>query len=404
MDLCRRVFLLALPLLACSAQEPAQTAGLPLLKTARRVHALKASEAARGYPVQLRAVVTYYDPYIDARHGALFVHDATGSVFVAVPPKWFLPIRAGMLVAVSGVTGAGDFAPVVEATGIRILGQGHLPAKAPRVGRTQILTGAYDGQWVELEGVVHAVQKRGRNITLALALNDGLVGATTVAQPGVDYSRLIDTKILVRGAAAELFNRRRQIAGGRFFFPSMAQVTVEEPAPRDPFASPVRPIDSLLQYNPNAASPHRVHIRGSVTLQWPGRLICIQGRGQGLCASAEQAASVPVGDVVDVVGFPATGEYVPTLQNAVWRPFASRVPVTAAQISVAQAPARQLRLRTRAHRRHAHRSESRRRRPDADPLFRPCAVRCRSSANREKASHSGLATRQQTPSDRNLLG
>ena len=43
----------------------ANPAPLPLLTTARKAHDMTAEEAARGYPVLLRAVVTYYDPYID---------------------------------------------------------------------------------------------------------------------------------------------------------------------------------------------------------------------------------------------------------------------------------------------------------------------------------------------------
>src|ERR1039458_8294392 len=64
---------------------------LPVLTTARRVHSLTPKEAGRHYPVSLSAVVTYYDPYIDPRHGALFVHDATGAIFVAIAAR---PIRS----------------------------------------------------------------------------------------------------------------------------------------------------------------------------------------------------------------------------------------------------------------------------------------------------------------------
>jgi hypothetical protein len=44
---------------------------LRTLTTAREAHTLTREEAASGYPVHLRAIVTYYDPYIDARHGIL---------------------------------------------------------------------------------------------------------------------------------------------------------------------------------------------------------------------------------------------------------------------------------------------------------------------------------------------
>ena len=76
-----------------------QTISPPAIQTARAVHSLLLEQAAQQRPVLLRAVVTYYDPYIDSRHGALFVHDASGGVFVMLPSRPILPIKPGSLVA-----------------------------------------------------------------------------------------------------------------------------------------------------------------------------------------------------------------------------------------------------------------------------------------------------------------
>ena len=130
---------------------------LPILTAARVVHSLTAEEAARAYPVHLQAVVTYYDPYIDARHGALFVQDETGAVFVSLPKTPILPLRAGMVVDVAGVSGPGDFASVIEGSAIRTIGKSHLPENAPHVSLSHLLTGTEDGQWVEVEGLVRSV-------------------------------------------------------------------------------------------------------------------------------------------------------------------------------------------------------------------------------------------------------
>jgi signal transduction histidine kinase/CheY-like chemotaxis protein len=327
-----RVILLSL---GCSVGFPSKGApgtgnALPVLTTAYKVHTLKITEAAKGYPVHLRAVVTYYDPYIDPRHQALFVCDSTASVFVAVPQGPVLPLNAGTVVEISGVSGPGDFAPVLQATGIRIVGQSRLPADAPRVTRTQILTGAEDARWVEVEGIVHSLRKTGRNVTLALALSDGMVPATTVAEPGFDYGGLVDAKILLHAAAAELFNTGRQITGARLFFPDIRQIQVKEPAPPDPFALPMQPISTLLQFHPGADLEHRARVRGRVTLQWPGRMICIQDRTAGLCAPTRETQNVANGKVIDLVGFPAPGEYMPTLQDAIYRfaGYSETVPAT----------------------------------------------------------------------------
>src|ERR1039458_1372098 len=118
---CRRIAIAVLGLLATGvfnwAQVPrvqqAQPGNLRVLTTAREAHSLSAAESRRGYPVQLRAVLTYYDPYIDPRHGALFVHDGTGGIFVSIPKLPTLPIHAGTVIDITGVSGPGDFAPIV---------------------------------------------------------------------------------------------------------------------------------------------------------------------------------------------------------------------------------------------------------------------------------------------------
>jgi len=139
----------------------AQPGVLPVLTTTRSAHSLSPQEAGRHYPVRLLVVVTYYDPYIDPRHGALFVHDSTGAIFVAVAARPILPIHAGSLIEVTGVSDPGDFGPLIGQTHIAVVGESHLPAEAPRVSLARLLTGIEDAQWVEVEGVVHSVVQSG---------------------------------------------------------------------------------------------------------------------------------------------------------------------------------------------------------------------------------------------------
>src|ERR1035441_7682406 len=234
------------------AQVPAvQPGNLRLLTTAREAHSLSTAESRREYPVHLRAVVTYYDPYIDPRHGALFVHDATGGIFISIPKLPVLPLHAGTVIDITGATGPGDFAPIVVGHQIKVIEEGHLPVTAPRVSLGHLLTGAEDGQWVEIEGLVHSVAALGGNVTLSVAMSDGVIGATTVEEAGRDYNGLIDATVRIRGSVAPFFTRNRQVTGARLFFPNLTQVAILEPAAADPYALPVRPIDSLLQFTPN---------------------------------------------------------------------------------------------------------------------------------------------------------
>jgi len=288
-----------------------------ILTTAHAAHSLSLEEAARKHPVHLRAVVTYYDPFIDLRRPSFFVHDATGGIFVAlsrVPP---VPLKAGQVVEIEGVSGAGDFAPIVDAAEARVVGEASVPSSAPKVTLTDMLSGADDGQWVEVEGVVHSVRMTEKNVFLTLALSDGNLLAITVREAGADYRSLVDAKVRLRGNAAPLFNHMGQMTGSHMLFPDLlTSVKVEEAAPPYPFALPLDHISNLLRFSPNPTLHHRVHLLGRVTLLWPGRLICIQESQNSLCAQTDETTALNPGETADVIGFPMIGEFTPTLAQA----------------------------------------------------------------------------------------
>jgi signal transduction histidine kinase len=298
---------------------------------------LTAEEAKRGYPVHLRGVVTYYDAYVHPLFAPLFVSDSTGTVFVSLSRKTEIPLNAGDQVELTGLSGPGDFAPIVHSAAVRVIGHAPLPARAPRVSFSQLAGGALDGQWVELDGVIHAVHQSGRNVLFDLALSDGVMSATTVSEPGANYTNLVDARVRIRGNAAPLFNHHGQITGVHLLFPGLATVTVLEPAPVRPFDLPPHPVSSLLRYSPGINLNHRVHIRGTLTLLWPGQLLCVQDGGNGLCAHTTQATSLQPGELADVVGFPTTGEFSPTMGDAIYRKAIGWQPVSPLRVTPDQA-------------------------------------------------------------------
>ena len=299
-------------------QRQSERQTLPTLTKAHDAHSLTSDQAARNYPVHLRTVVTYYDPYIDPRHPTVWVSDSSGGIYVELSSVPAVPFKAGDLVEITGTSAAGGYAPIVKASEARVIGKSPLPSTPPEVTFAQILTGAEDGQWVEVEGVVHAVRESGKNIDLDLALSDGTVMASTVKEAGADYDSLVDAKVKLRGNQAPLFNHQGAMTGAYLLFPDRAGVTVVEPAPAHPFALPISPASGLLRFSPHPASNHRVHIRGTVTLAWPGRLLCIQDGPQGLCAQTDQTTPLSPGELADVIGFPIIGAFTPTLTRATY--------------------------------------------------------------------------------------
>ncbi|MGA2083962.1 MAG: hypothetical protein ABSG60_00400, partial [Terracidiphilus sp.] len=93
------------------------------LTTAREAHSLSDDQAKRGYPVHLRGVVTYFDPDYGTGRAAIFIHDATGSVFVSQTSELAKGLFAGALVDVRGVSAPGGFGPIVSNPQIRVLGR-----------------------------------------------------------------------------------------------------------------------------------------------------------------------------------------------------------------------------------------------------------------------------------------
>jgi signal transduction histidine kinase/CheY-like chemotaxis protein len=318
-------------------QQRSERQALPTLTKAHDAHSLTSEQAARSYPVHLRSVVTYYDPYIDPRHPTVWVSDSSGGIYVELSSVPAIPFNAGDLVEVTGVTAIGGYAPIVKATETRVIGKSPLPSTPPRVTLAQILTGAEDGKWVEVEGVVHAVRESGMNIHLDLALSDGTITASTVKEVGADYDSLVDAKVRLRGNQAPLFNPQGAMTGAYLLFPNRAQVMVEDPAPVRPFTLPISSVSGLLRFSPKPASNHRVHIRGVVTLAWPGRMLCIRDGLQGLCAQTDQTTPLTPGELVDVIGFPITGAFTPTLSYATYEATGFHQPVPSAAVTADQA-------------------------------------------------------------------
>ena len=83
---------------------------------------LTPEQANLRYPVELHAVVTFYNP---AEYWALFGQDDTGGIFIklAVTNHLF----PGDRIIAQGTTDAGDYAPMVVATNVIVERSGPLP-------------------------------------------------------------------------------------------------------------------------------------------------------------------------------------------------------------------------------------------------------------------------------------
>jgi signal transduction histidine kinase len=290
-----------------------------VLTNASQIRNLTVADASHHLAVQLRGVVvTEAGPEGDR---AVVIADESAGVYVLGPANSFSGVHRGDLLEVHGVTDPGEFAPIVEMKTIHNLGTGPLP-KAQEVTFEQMIAGSLDGQLVEVSGVVRSWEP----ITatnefgiwhMELAVGGGrlTVSSNREHPPGVEQ----DAEVRVQGVCFYQFNARRQVLSPLVFISRDVTVQIEKPAPADPFASPVRPVSTLLQFSPSTDYKHRVHARGIVTHQQRGLFLWLRDNESGLMVQTHQSENLNAGDDIDVVGYLHYGAEVPVLEDGLFR-------------------------------------------------------------------------------------
>ncbi len=289
--------------------------GTKVLQTAAEVRRLTPEEAAEGRPVALRGVVTFFDQ----AHFSRFLQDGSAGIYLTQFAD-YPDLSAGDEIAVTGVTDSGEYAPVVKPVRVERLGRAALP-EARQVALEDLASGREDSQWVEVRGIVRRVLREagGKLPSLELATGGGrlLVELRTVANPpGEEW---IDRVVRVRGVCSSSFNRGGQLFRSRLLVPREEDLMVDQMQDPDPFAKPAHPLGSLLRFAPQGSLGHRIKVAGTVVYQSTEGSLYIDDGSHGLEVRSQQVGLLQDGDVVEVLGFPATGEYTPVLEDAGWR-------------------------------------------------------------------------------------
>ncbi len=289
------------------------------MRTAEQIRRLSTQQADLRYPVRLRGVVTFFDDKFPTRSFRFIQDDTAGIYFYVDDSTNNPPLRTGQLVEIEGETGAGSFAPVVLSHRIRILGETNLPPAKP-VSFEELASGLEDSQFVEIRGLVRAVRfdKLSSHYVIDLATGQGQLTMIATRLPVAQSEELVDCTVRAKGVCMSRFNSQRQLFDIGLLVPLPEDLVIDRPAPSDPQTMPAQPIKSLLQYTWGGTYGHRVKVTGTVTLRYPNKMY-IQDETEGLCIETRQMDNVPIGDRVEVLGFPAKGEYAPVLQNGVCR-------------------------------------------------------------------------------------
>ncbi|MDQ8181026.1 sensor histidine kinase [Pelagicoccus sp. SDUM812005] len=316
---------LILPCQPTQAQTPAPE---PLFTTAAEIRALSPEEAAKQHPIRLRGC------YMAQETHSFSMQDETDGIFIFTSSTSVdVDFKRGDRVEVIGYTNAGDYAPCVTATSVRLIGKASVPDPIPTT-LAELYFGQMDAKWVELEGIVRRVEilpnilqkppealtPDGENLYTKLKLVSGNLELVIEMQELLDPSKYLDAKIRVVGHCFYLHNGNRQFVRPILHTPMGIVPDIIQPPVYKSFDTPPRPVSSLFTFDPSGGNPgHRVHVKGVVTHQRPGKALWIRDDKQSLRIQSSQDEALVPGDIVSVLGFPTPGTYSPVLQDATFK-------------------------------------------------------------------------------------
>jgi signal transduction histidine kinase len=290
---------------------------------------LSKEEAGRGIPVRLRGVITFADAdwhnaFLEGPDGAVYVDLSQGEA------------RVGQWVELSGRTSRGGFAPEVGNVTIQVLGTTNLPPPG-QVTLGDLAEGHWDAHWIEMEGVVRRVHEEWGHLTLSLVTPRGRFKAVIPnvgKEPAPNH--LIGALVRVRGACSSELNTHGQLSGVTLHVPSLEQIQIQEAAPADPFTIRSVPIKTVATFDPERLAGRRVKVSGVVTLTVRGQGFYLQDGSGGVRVSTQQTNQLHAGDAVEVLGFPAVGDFAPCLQEATFRRTGAGTPPAAKKTTAEQ--------------------------------------------------------------------
>ncbi|MFT3828808.1 MAG: ATP-binding protein [Opitutaceae bacterium] len=266
------------------------------LRLAAQVAELSIADAATARPVLLAGVVTWSHP--DASF--FFLQDASGGVTVFRDKAKVPSHPPGRRIEVQGNTRMGVFAPAVEAIGVARAGDTALPSPEV-VSLDQATTGAKEARFVELRGYVRELERQPPWNRLLVATTTGDFHATIAATE--DIGPVLDAVVRLRGVCTASTNEQGQLGSVNLWLPDAAAIQITEPALPDPFARPLRPLESLGRYGSIETDAARIRVRGLVAHHDPGESLCLLEGGAPLLVLARDPAPLAPGTQIEAVGF-----------------------------------------------------------------------------------------------------
>lgn len=278
----------------------------PLLTRVADVRRLSREDAAKGLPFKITGVSIW------EWYGDLVFSDGDESIWVGaqlarksgiLTEEWKeSDISRGAELEMTGVTGPGDYGPVLLPATMRRIGTRELP-KPRHAPIERLIAGSEDAQWIEFEGVVQEVQPDWPGVVRLTMMGEGQLCRVRGVHCSLEVAeRWVDARVRLRGIFSSDINLRSQTVGLKMIVRGPEDVEVLSPAPDDPFSAPRLELSALMHFSPDVDPYRRKVTEGTVIFAVPGSFLILQD-GQTGVRVATRSREVAVGQRVEVAGF-----------------------------------------------------------------------------------------------------
>jgi diguanylate cyclase (GGDEF)-like protein len=309
----------------CASAEPEPNAVIhrPLLLTsAGQVHDL-APELANQARVQIVGVVTYYDP---GEHN-LFIQDETGAVYIETDKAY--PLQYGDYVSVRGLALASYRTEVAPDPEIHVLSRNRR-VPALRVTYRELATGQMDCRMVKVSGKVRAVNVEQHENSPILHLDVSMHGGEIEVYqpfPAIEPDRresfgtlealpLLDSTVEIEGTAGGAFDTKSQLTGLIVYAQQRSAIRILKRSTVSALELPLSNIDKIFESRHIEDTSARLRLRGALTYYRKGEAAVLEQDGKSVFIQTREDRDIPLGEVVDAVGFASDQQYAPSLREA----------------------------------------------------------------------------------------
>jgi diguanylate cyclase (GGDEF)-like protein len=298
------------------------TNGSLLITSIGQVHDLPPELATRAR-VEIVGTVTYYDP----GQRNLFIEDKTGAVYIDTSRVY--PLHYGDLVMVRGHAGPSYRTQVDTDPQIQILSAGKQIKPIP-VTYQKLATGQMDCRLVRIRGKVRAINVEQHETNQILHLDISMPGGEVeVYQPipamgpaererfvALEALQLLDAEVEIEGAAGGDFDTKSQMTGIILYAQQRSAIRVIKRQTVNALELPLSDIDTIFESHYVVDTSTRVRLRGTLTYYKKGEAAVLEQDGKSVFIETREDKDIPLGHVVDAVGFATDQDYAPSLREA----------------------------------------------------------------------------------------